>query len=47
MASFQKLNNMKTPVTYGGMAKRIVIYINMYDAEELKAPKGFKFKSEK
>lgn len=31
-------------VTYEGLKKPIVIYINMYDAGELKAPQGFKFK---
>lgn len=31
-------------VTYSGLAKPVIIYINMYDKEELKAPKGFKFK---
>jgi hypothetical protein len=31
-------------VTYAGLSKPIIIYINMYDKDVLKAPKGFKFK---
>jgi len=31
-------------VKYAGLSKPIIIYINMYDKDELKAPKGFKFK---
>jgi len=31
-------------VTWNGLAKPIVLYINMYDPGELKAPKGFTFK---
>lgn len=31
-------------VTWDGLAKPIVLYINMYDPGELKAPKGFTFK---
>ncbi len=31
-------------VTYEGLKKPLIIYINMYDTAELKAPKGFTFK---
>jgi len=34
----------KYEVTYAGLSEPIIIYINMYDKDELKAPKGFKFK---
>ena len=33
-------------VTHGGMHKWVIIYINMYDSDELKVPKGFKIKQE-
>lgn len=32
-------------VSYEGLEKPVVIYINMYDAGELKAPVGLKYKS--
>lgn len=31
-------------VTYAGLEKPAILYINMYDKEPLKAPKGFTFK---
>ena len=31
-------------VTYEGLEKPVILYINMYDKEPLKAPKGFTFK---
>lgn len=34
----------KYEVTYAGLSKPILIYINMYDKDVLKAPKGFRFK---
>jgi hypothetical protein len=34
----------KYEVKYDGLEKPLIIYINMYDAGELKAPKGFTFK---
>ena len=34
----------KYEVSYDGLDKPVIIFINMYDAGELKAPKGFTFK---
>ena len=34
----------KFRVTYKGLKKDLILYINMYDSDTLKAPNGFKFK---
>lgn len=34
----------KFSVTYNGLKKDLILYINMYDSDTLKAPIGFKFK---